>query len=361
MIEASAPGKLVVSGEYAVLAGAPALVAAVDRRVTCTLVERESGEWRFVSTGFEDDRSLPRQAVFEAAPDTVAGIARRAFHGTKATGSVSDRERLVHGRSAWLGRRRTPAHSDSEAPGTALGRYGDREAPEHLEIAIDSSPCYHRGVKLGVGSSAAMVTAVATAFGVLGGSAPRLAELYEFHADYQGGGSGLDVAAAVTGGVIRFQDRVVTPVRLPQGVHLSFVFTGTGTRTPELLSAFEAWRRQSATAQLERLAAAAREVVDCTGTADAFADALGEYADVLERLDQSARIGIFGPGHRRARELAGPLGVVYKPCGAGGGDTGVGTATDPAAIAAFERQASAAGLVVLPMAISADGVRVRTG
>lgn len=317
MIEASAPGKLVVSGEYAVLAGAPALVAAVDRRVTCTLAERESGEWHFVSTGFEDDRSLSRSAVFEAAPDTVAGIARRA--------------------------------------------YGSGEAPEHLQIAIDSSPCYHLGVKLGVGSSAAMVTAIATAFGVLGGSAPRLAELYEFHADYQGGGSGLDVAAAVTGGVIRFQDRVVAPLRLPQGIHLSFVFTGAGTRTPELLSTFDAWRRRGPTSQLERLAAAAREVEDCTATADAFVDALDEYADVLERLDQSARIGIFGPGHRRARELAGRLGVVYKPCGAGGGDTGIGAATDPAAIAAFERQASAAGLVILPMAISAEGVRVRTG
>ena len=317
MIEASAPGKLVVSGEYAVLAGAPALVAAVDRRVTCTLTERESGQWRFVSTGFEDDRSLPRSTVFEAAPDTVAGIARRAF--------------------------------------------GGGEAPEHLQIAIDSSPCYHLGVKLGVGSSAAMVTAVATAFGVLGGSAPRLAELYEFHADYQGGGSGLDVAAAVTGGVIRFQEGGVAPLRLPRGIHLSFVFTGAGSRTPELLAAFEAWRRQGATAPLERLAAASRVVVDCTATADAFVEALGEYADVLERLDQSARIGIFGPGHRRARELAGRLGVVYKPCGAGGGDTGIGTATDPEAIAAFERQASAAGLVILPLAISGDGVSVRTG
>ena len=40
MIVASAPGKAVVSGEYAVLAGAPALIAALDRRVTCTLCGR---------------------------------------------------------------------------------------------------------------------------------------------------------------------------------------------------------------------------------------------------------------------------------------------------------------------------------
>ena len=55
MIEVSAPGKLVVSGEYAVLTGAPALVAAVDRRVTCTLAPRHSGGWRFVSTGFTEN------------------------------------------------------------------------------------------------------------------------------------------------------------------------------------------------------------------------------------------------------------------------------------------------------------------
>ena len=317
MIEASAPGKLVVSGEYAVLAGAPALVAAVDRRVTCTLSARDAGGWRFASTGFEDDSELSRAVVFDAAADTVAGIARRAF--------------------------------------------GTGDAPENLHVAIDSSPCYVDGTKLGVGSSAAMVTAVATAFGVLGGNAPRLAELYEFHADYQGGGSGLDVAAAVTGGVIRFQDRAITPVGLPRGIHLSFVFTGAGTRTTDLLSTFDGWRQRGATAPLERLAAAAREVVDCTANADAFVDALGEYADVLERFDQAARIGILGPGHRHARELAAQVGIVYKPCGAGGGDTGIGVATDPAAIAAFERQASAARLVVLPMEISGDGVKVRTG
>ena len=36
-IVASAPGKIVVSGEYAVLVGAPALAAAVDRRVRCAI------------------------------------------------------------------------------------------------------------------------------------------------------------------------------------------------------------------------------------------------------------------------------------------------------------------------------------
>lgn len=317
MIEASAPGKLVLSGEYAVLAGAPALVAAVDRRVTCTLTACDSGNWRFVSTGFEGDLSLSKTDAFNAPPTTLPGIARRAI--------------------------------------------AELDAPEHLHVRMDSTPCYRRGVKLGVGSSAATVTALATAFGVLGGRAPGLPDLYDLHADFQGGGSGLDVAAAVTGGVIRFEDRVATPVSLPPSIHMTFVFTGTGTRTTSLLATFEAWRRQGATAALERLAAAAREVVDCTGNADTFVEALGEYADVLERFDQTARIGVFGPGHRRARALAERCGVVYKPCGAGGGDSGLGAATEPGPLRAFEQRARASGLTILPMEISPDGVRVRTG
>ena len=317
MIEASAPGKLVVSGEYAVLAGAPALVAAVDRRVTCTLSTRRSGGWRFASTGFDDDRTISKAEVFAAPPTTMPGIVRRSI-----------------------------AESDS---------------PQHVEVHIDSASCYHDGVKLGIGSSAATVTALATAFGVMTGGAPRLTDLYDLHADFQGGGSGLDVAAAVTGGVIRFEDRVATPVRLPRGIHLAFVFTGSGSRTAALLAAFDAWRQRGATAPLERLAAAAREVIDCSMHADDFLGALGEYTDLLERFDQSTRIGIFGPGHRRARALSSRLGAVYKPCGAGGGDTGVAAATDIDAIEAFKEGVDASGLVVLDMNISTRGVRIRTG
>lgn len=316
MIEASAPGKLVISGEYAVLAGAPALVAAVDRRVSCTLATRESGGWHFVSKGFDHDQAISKDDVFAAPPTTIPGMVRRSIAAA--------------------------------------------DAPEHIEVRIDSTACYRDGVKLGVGSSAATVTAVATAFGVMAGGAPRLTDLYDLHADFQGGGSGLDIAAAVTGGVIRFEDRVATPVRLPRGIHFAFVFTGAGSRTTALLATFDAWRQRGATAPLERLAAASREVADSTGHPDDFVDALGEYTDVLERFDQATRIGIFGPGHRKARELSSRLGLVYKPCGAGGGDTGLAASSDATAISAFEQRAKDGGLVVLEMTIAAQGVTVRT-
>ena len=313
-VYASAPGKLVLCGEYAVLLGAPALVAAVDRRVACTLEPRRRGGWRFVGKGFEQDVALAKADVFQAPTSTTAGLVRLAI--------------------------------------------AENLAPEHLHVQVDSSACYLNGTKLGVGSSAATVVAVAGALGALVGEPPSLGHLYDMHARMQGGGSGLDVAAAFTGGVIRFQNRRVSPVRLPAGLGKAFVFAGAASRTADLVGRFQAWRAGRTLPALERLIAAAFEVADCTVNAETFVDALGEYANVLEHLDHSARIGIFGPCHRMARELARQHGVVYKPCGAGGGDTGVALGSSEDALAGFAQDARRGGLTIVPMEISTDGLAV---
>lgn len=315
IITASAPGKVVVSGEYAVLAGAPALVAAVDRRVTCALSARSQGGWHFASAGFDAEQTLTRDEVLRAAPTSLAGVAKRFVAAT---------------------------------------------APPHLHVAVDSSPCYLRGEKLGVGSSAATVAAVAAAFAALGGETPKLATLYELHAEFQGGGSGLDVAAAVAGGVIRFQERRVALAPLPPGLHMVFVFAGASSRTQELVGKFDAWRDGGTPRPLQRLAEAAQDVADCTTNAESFVDSLSEYSLALERMDRSARIGIFGPGHRRALAAAQLCGVAYKPCGAGGGDVGLCATTSAANAAAFARAAESGGLTVLPMEISPHGLDVRS-
>ncbi len=316
MIKASAPGKLVVSGEYAVLAGAPALVAAVDRRVSCVVTPRDDGDWQFDSD-LAPTVALAKADVFRAAPDTLPGIVRQTI--------------------------------------------AEADAPPHLHVAVDSSACFLDGAKLGVGSSAALVAAMAGAFRALAGTALHLSDLYRIHADFQGGsGSGLDVAAAVTGGVIRFEDRRVLPARLPR-LHTTVVFAGASTRTSELVARFDAWRATGAQPALERLIDAAVDVADCTADAEAFLEALAVYAEALERLDRAASIGIFGPAHRSGQGIAERVGVVYKPCGAGGGDAGIGVARDASVAAAFARQAAQAGLTVVPMAFGGRGVDVRVG
>ena len=319
-VEASAPGKVVLAGEYAVLAGAPALVAAVQRRVVCRVAVRRQGGWRFQSTGFAAEETLAKAEVYGAPPNTVAGVARQVLP--------------------------------------------EADAPAHLELAIDSSACYRRGQKLGVGSSAATVTALAAALRALRGQAPALSELIDIHAAFQGGGSGLDVAAAFAGGVTRYQNRHAAPAQLPEGLAKQAVFCGEGTSTAERLGAFNTWRGDGTPAALRRLVDAAESVFGRLHYAGAFAKGYGDYADALARFDHAAQLGIFGPRHQRIRALAERAGVSYKPCGAGGNDIGLAFSANAPAMAEFARLVRAAGMAgaerfePVEMRFAQDGVRV---
>ena len=55
MSSASAPGKIVLWGEYAVLADAPAAVMAVSSRATVSMQYSKDAYWHFVSQGFESE------------------------------------------------------------------------------------------------------------------------------------------------------------------------------------------------------------------------------------------------------------------------------------------------------------------
>src|SRR3954451_15232031 len=142
MMIATAPGKLILTGEYAVLGGAPAIVVAVDRRA----VARRN--------------STPRGS----SPFLLA---------------VADEIAQRRGGS-------------------------DPAARAALEISVDSTAFYDKITKLGLGSSAA-VTVAATAL-ALGTADPQevLSVALAAHARAQGPrgarGSGADIAAAVHGG-----------------------------------------------------------------------------------------------------------------------------------------------------------------
>ena len=314
VIEATAPGKQVLTGEYAVLAGAPALAAAVERRVTCRITPATSGGWSFVSHGFEARAAHPRDDLPDAGP---AALARSAM---------------------------TSLDVDS------------RTLPEHLDIRIDSRPFYQGAEKLGFGSSAACAVAVTGALAELAGTTPTMEHALATHHGLQGrGGSGVDVAASWCGGVIRYQDGRPQKARLPPDIHYMFAFTGVGADTPTLVRRFDAWRAGGSPQELRALVHSATAVAE-SGTD--FLEALADYIDALLALDRAARIGIFSPQHLRAASLAKASGVLYKPCGAGG-DMGMGVSRDPNTLAAYRERIEREGLVVVPAEISPHGLRIR--
>src|SRR5439155_1447511 len=125
-VTASAPGKLFVTGEYAVLAGAPALLAAVDRRAR-------------VHVALE-----PGAGPLEA--ESLAGETRRVIHDP-------EREPLGGG--------------DAGAVLAAL-RIARAAAPSlaamRAQVVVDTRAFLADGEKLGLGRSAATVTAAVAAF-----------------------------------------------------------------------------------------------------------------------------------------------------------------------------------------------------
>ena len=306
----SAPGKLFLIGEYGVLHGHHAVVAAVDRRVT--------------------GRFVPGAAPATPLVDKVVEAVR-----------------------AYL-------LEDGGTPPDG--------APE-----LDSSALASDAGKLGIGSSAAVAAAGVGAMLEAAGCDVEYTQALAFrlahraHRAFQGGlGSGADVAAAVYGGVLSYARRDgdvdVQPLDLPSGMEIIVFSTGTPSSTVDRLRALETIAESDRAARQQRYAAlgkiAADFVVGCANDdARAVVDAAGRANAQLSALGDLIGLPIVTPALAAAAKLAEELGGAAKPSGAGGGDVGVAFLTDRAAAETFRQRAAHLGLEILSIRTGADGLR----
>jgi phosphomevalonate kinase len=328
-VVASAPGKIVVSGEYAVLVGAPALVAAVDRRTVCTLTDATSGGWRFTSHGLAAD-------VTHSLAELVTG----------PEPSPDDPARLCAFVVRHLG-----------VVGVALA-----DLPRHQLVDIDSRAGFSGGVKLGVGTSAA----VCVAFGAallrrLGRTDDVFPLAYDAHRAAQGGrGSGIDIAGVCRGGLVRYATQPAPRtqrVAMPAIAFEAFA-SGAAADTGRHIASFDAWRAGGTPPALAALIAASARVADAVTDPRAFVRELRAYSAALRALDDVARLGIYSDAHRTLVDVAERHGVVYKPCGAGGGDLGAAFAIERAALEEFRRSARGAGFGRLSLELDEHGITI---
>jgi phosphomevalonate kinase len=305
-----APGKVVLWGEYAVLADAPAAVMAVDRYAQVSLTPGGSYT-RFTSRGFLTPGVYKADDRFCGAP--CAAMAE-----------------------------------------TVLSHFGNSRYPQPFSLCSDTSAFYSDGgAKLGIGSSAAVCNATYTALCRLLDQPASEAEAIQIHRTFQRGkGSGLDVAASWHGGVIRYQSGHSSSWQWPASLHWRVVWTGTSASTVSSLGDFNSWRQQGDQQELIELAALSSALFDNPDLTH-----LQAYCDQLEALDNAAQLNIFTPEHRRLATIAQQHGLVYKPCGAGGGDIGLACADDPQALDAFAAAAKHQQFVPLHLEIASHGVR----
>ena len=283
-MRAIAPGKLVLTGAYAVLLGAPAIVAAIDR-----------------------------YAVADASSN------------------------------------------DAKAPDADVRALYDE-----------------RGRKLGLGSSAAAVVASLGARALVGAedirSPASRARIFraarEAHARSQGGGSGVDVASSVYGGVLRYAvdpsgEAKLQPLDLPAGVHLVAYDSGASARTSELLARFHALRASGRSSGilslLEDLAMRAAAAVE-RGDPAAFVGSAAHFGRALARLGEACDAPIVPPAFAELGALAELESAAFFPSGAGGGDVAVWLGLAPPS-AAFESRAEALAMRPLGLRIDRGGLR----
>ena len=351
MITADAPGKLIVIGEYAVLAGAPGIAVAVDVRARARITPvADAGSSLLIP---ETGARHPFRWISGGAPRWV-GDSPGAF-GLPLE-AVTE---ILYARGH-------------------LQRAGDLPATEIALSTADFHCTDDRGErhKLGLGSSAAVVVALAGALlrhaGVAGvAQAELLAIACEAHRRLQGGaGSGTDVATALYGGTVGVSFPVaggapqVAPLPWPRGLHALAIWTGRSASTPAMLARLRSYQQAqpaAAATHLARLAAGASRALDAWRAGDprGVLVAAEHFARALRQLDEAVGLGIYSAEHDRLARLAAAAGVAYKPSGAGGGDYGLALTDQREALAGLRQAVEAEGFRCLDRPLGAPGLSVQ--
>lgn len=322
--DASAPGKLMVSGEYAVLDGAVAVVASVSARV-------------YVRWSSASSRS--------------------------PGGSGGSPQSLSDYREAEETRRLTEEHA-----GAVEG-----------QLVVDATQMRSAGqVKYGLGSSAA--AAAATAGAILASRGQDLSDpkvqrrAFELalagHKAIAPQGSGADVAAAALGGFVRYRlegGRVAEAERLswPSAVHTRVIWTGKAARTSEFVSKVREFEASSPSAFgviRDSLHAEAQRFADAiaAGRASEIIAGAGAYGETMKKLGEGANVSIVTPELQLIADLARQHGGAAKPSGAGGGDVAIAFFGNENDAVAFDAACRSENLVLLDLGLGAPGVRPET-
>ena len=305
---ASAPGKLMIAGEYAVLDGSPAVVTAASRRLSVRLT--------------------PSAEDGDGPPEVMAclELCRKHFQSEEHFHIQLDAEALRSGEQK-------------------LGLGSSAAAAASTTAAL----FHHHGLDIQEPATQAEVFRVADAG----------------HRSIAPRGSGADVCAAVFGGWREFirQDGVSRSEQLkaPTRLEARVIWTGVPVRTSEMvdkvrtLKSFERGvyqrRREAIDEATEAFLRAFNE-----GNLDDLVRAVSMHHDALAALGRDSGAPIVDPTLSEIALLAEEAGGAAKGSGAGGGDVAIAFFTHEEAANAFCTQCEARGYAALDLILGADGV-----
>ncbi len=369
MLKVSAPGKLFLSGEWAVLElGNPGIVTAVDKRVFVELEEAD-----------KISLTLPEFNIENLEAD---------FDGKQLVWSrpVTEQEKkdLVFIKGA------------IETTLRYLGSFKKFKIKSYggdTQMVIDGQK-----KKIGFGSSAAAV--VATVSGILAfneydiknrqvrDTIYKLATIAHFFAQGKVG-SAFDVAASTYGGVFvykRFDPKWLTEklnndvsiknvveddwpgfeveeLRIPQEFHLLVGWTKESASTSIMVKQMDSFKTGNPSEYkrcYDNIANLVRELIPAWKKIDAqkILELVRKNEVYLRELGQLSGVNIETPGLKKLAEVANGAGAAGKLSGAGGGDCGIAICFDKKIAGDVELGWEKEGLYLIDTKLDKEGVRI---
>lgn len=310
-IQASAPGKLILLGEYAVLEQSPCLVVAVDRSCTVNLEPIEGDVFSIEASNHEIPKvqfSLNKGAIQFSQPLSDANRNRLRF--------------VLY----------TLNHVIEQ----------NNDKLPTVVIRIDSESFYHKksGNKLGLGASAAITVSLLSALTklidkpLIGQELYRTA--YKLHRKAQGKiGSGADVAASSVGGILQYRmadngavDGYLEQISWPKDLIMIPIWAGYSASTQDLVRKVENYRDENPTsfnAIMDPLKQLSKDGCQAfrNGDTEKFLEIVDNFIQQEKKLGEASDTEIISEAHKQILSIVKNAGGVYKPSGAGSGDIGV--------------------------------------
>ena len=288
----TAPGKLFVMGEYAVLAGAPAILMPTAQ---CARVEIT-----------EDDKET--LTMIAASKDTL-----HLASGLKRNPLLAAVVNTLDCRAAFSGK----------------------------SLLLNTADFFRGGVKLGLGSSAALTTALVKSIAPRATQEEIIRDASQCHRAFQDGrGSGADIALATVAQPIIFRAGrppvIITP---PPGLYILAIWTGKAASTSNYINRLAAWRQNNSAlydAAIEQMQTCVEDFIrQIDKPASHLLALVTQYDRLLEQLSRDSRLDFYNQAHLSLRKRVESAGCAYKPSGAGGGDFGIACSADKEALMAL--------------------------
>lgn len=370
MIKVSAPGKLFLSGEWAVLeVGNPGIVTSVNKRVFAEIEEADNISVTIDDFGIKDlgaefdgnelkwDRELSEKEIKDT--QFIKGSIETALK--------------------YLG--------DGAKKGFRLRSWG-----EQSQVEIDGE-----ARKVGFGSSAASV--VATIAGVLALNGEDISQrgvkdkIYKLsataHYFVQGKvGSAFDVAASTYGGIFvykRFDPKwllgkleggedlkdvidqewssfEVEELEIPEGFNLSIGWTKESASTSAMVKQLNEWAKTNQDEYkrlFDQIAGLVKEIISAwkEKNTDKVLELLRKNEDLLRELGEKSGVNIETPDLKKLSEIANSNGAAGKLSGAGGGDCGIAISFNNEVAEKVKTEWQNSGLYIIDATVDYNGVK----